>query len=57
MKGWAFDFDERWETLRVWRAEDGVADSMGPELASPAEVGEFIDDLREAAIKWLGAAR
>lgn len=56
-KMWEFEFDEEHNVLRIYRAEDGVGDSMGPELTSPAEVGEFIDDLQEAAVRHFGAAR
>lgn len=56
-KMWEFTFDENHEVLTIWRAADGIPDSMGPELATPAEVGEFIDDLQETAVRHFGAAR
>jgi hypothetical protein len=56
-KRWVIEFDEEHNVMRVYRAEYGVADSMGPELASPAEVGALIDDLRENAVRYFGAAR
>jgi hypothetical protein len=56
-KSWVIEFDEHFNVMRVYRAACGVADSMGPELTSPAEVGALIDDLRENAVRYFGAAR
>jgi hypothetical protein len=56
-KPWVITFDEDANVMRVWRGESGVADSMGPELTSPAEVGSLVDDLRTSAIRYFGATR
>jgi hypothetical protein len=56
-KPWVIEFDEDQNVMRVYRAESGVADSMGPELTSPAQVSELVRDLQVNAIRYFGAAR
>jgi hypothetical protein len=54
---WTITFDVDRNVMTIWRAENGVSDSMGPELTSPEQVSALVEDLRVSAIRYFGAAR